>query len=361
MLKSNSKILIITPYPIGVAPSQRFRFEHFMNDLDKRFDEVIVAPFLSKNSWEILYKKGLFISKLRGVIGGYYRRWKLLLSINRYDKILIHREVAPFGFPVFSWLLRKTFKGRIIFDFDDAIWMKNFSHHNRWFSSFKRYKNAIQWMKWSDKLSCGNHWLQEFGGQYNDNTNFIPTIVDTENRHVPNKSDMPNDISIGWTGSHSTIKYLDSILPHLLPLLEETNTSFVVISNQPPSTKHSLIDFVPWNEESEINALKQFQIGVMPLPDEDWAKGKCGFKIIQYMSMGIVPVASPVGTNHQIIIENVNGVFANELEDWKKHLRELLSNSELRTKLAGNCRSRIEEHYSVNSNRDKFLNLFEFE
>ena len=133
----------------------------------------------------------------------------------------------------------------------------------------------------------------------------------------------PDRTRIGWTGSHSTLKYLDEIQPVLHKILQEYPTvEFIVIADRPPSLDvGSSVKFVPWNSETEIKDLLQFDIGIMPLPDDEWAKGKCGFKALQYMALELPAVASPVGVNSKIINHGVNGFLCNTPEEWEEALR----------------------------------------
>jgi hypothetical protein len=136
------RILFVAPYPIGLAASQRFRFEQYFSYLDEKKVEYETASFLSKRVWDVLYAKGHFFKKVFFLFLGYFRRYALLFKVHRFDYIFIHREIVPFGPPILEFVLAKVFRKKIIYDFDDAIWIKNTSESNRFFSIFKWFSNV---------------------------------------------------------------------------------------------------------------------------------------------------------------------------------------------------------------------------
>lgn len=352
------RVLVLLPYPPGRAPSQRFRIEHFTSLMAKEVGEVTLAPFLDQATWDIFYRKGKIAQKAWGLFRGYLRRYRLLFTMRRYDVIWIHRETAPMGLPVLAWCISKLWKVPYIFEFDDAIWMKNVSAGNRLFSFLKPHRNAIYLMRNSRTNVCGNAWLTDFAKTHNPNSVCIPTVVDTlqiHNREQDQTTDRP---VVGWTGSHSTMCYLELIAPQLRKVHAQVAFELVVISDQPPQFDFPEIRFIRWSAEREAEDLLEMHIGLMPLPEADWARGKCGLKLIQYMAMGIVPLASPVGVNTTIVEDGVNGIICHTPEAWETALIRLLKDTALRQDMARTCRPKIEAEYSVESQRDKFLHLF---
>ena len=217
--------------------------------------------------------------------------------------------------------------------------------------------------KWSYKVSCGNEYLCNYATLFNRNAIYNPTTIDTENLHnrslytLPNHSDK---IKIGWTGSHSTLKYLQELEPVLKRILNEYPlVEFVVIADKEPVLGDvPSVRFVPWNSDTEIIDLLQLDIGIMPLPDDEWAKGKCGFKALQYMALEFPAVASPVGVNTKIIANGLNGFLCQTLREWEDALKLLIADAELRGRMGANGRKTIVEYYSVMSNSENFLSLF---
>ena len=150
------KVLFVVPYPLNSAPSQRFRFEQYFHALEKFGISYQVAPFLHADLWKILYKKGNILKKTLGVLHGLISRVFLLFKLQAYQYIFIHREAAPVGPPFFEYLAKYVFGKKIIFDFDDAIWIENASESNKLFSKLKFFGNPAKICKIAYKVSCGN-------------------------------------------------------------------------------------------------------------------------------------------------------------------------------------------------------------
>ncbi|HXH18031.1 MAG TPA: glycosyltransferase family 4 protein [Chitinophagales bacterium] len=352
------KVLFLVPYPVGEAPSQRFRFEQYFELMRKKGIHFDVSPFLDKEAWNILYDPGKFIAKFFGIVRGFFRRVKDVLRSRSYDYVFIHREAAPLGPPLFEWLLAKVFTRKIIYDFDDAIWLPNVSESNRFFSKIKWYHKVSSICRWSYLISCGNGYLREYALLFNQNVVVNPTVVDTDNHYNQLKEHRRGKTVIGWTGTHTTVRYLDDVLPVLKKLEEESDVEIRIISNAPPSLPLTKLKFIPWNKASEIDDLLSFDIGIMPLPDEEWTRGKCGFKLIQYLSLGIPAVASPVGINPEILDDGINGYLCVTHDQWLKALRELLEHPEKRQRFGENGREKIIAHFSAGANAPLFLRIF---
>jgi glycosyltransferase involved in cell wall biosynthesis len=359
------KILFLVPYPLYEAPSQRFRFEQYIAILERNNYRVKVKSFLFLGTWRMFSSTGNVASKLKLVAIGFVNRVKTLLTSPMYDFVFIHREVAPIGPPVFEWILAKILRRRIIYDFDDAIWLTDRTAESLILKLFKWRSKVGAICRWSYKVSCGNAYLCDFARQFNTNVIFNPTTLDTENLHnpdlYPHIHQTSEKIRIGWTGSYSTLKYI-SIIESVLKkiLVRYPSVEFIVIADKKPDLQELCTwRFIQWNSNSEIVDLLQFDIGVMPLPDDEWAKGKCGFKALQYMSLCFPVVASPVGVNTQIIKPGINGFLCSTDAEWENALSVLIESPDLRKKMGRNGRQTILDHYSVISNSDNFLCLFE--
>lgn len=352
------KILILSPYPRGTAPSQRFRYEHYLPYLDPSTFDYDYHSFWSDEAWAILYKPGHKLAKALHTLSGFWRRVLLMFNLRQYDYVFLHREASPIGPPIFEFLMAKVFGKRIIYDFDDAIWLPNTSDNNKLAAVVKWHGKVRNICSWAYKISCGNEYLADFARQYNPNVVLLPTVVNTETQHNRVKDQQTGRVSIGWTGTHSTLHYLDEIYPVIQRLEQDYDFDFIVIADKAPDVKLKSLKFIPWQAATEIDDLLRMNIGIMPLSDDIWARGKCGFKAIQYMALGIPALASPVGVNGTIIQHGQNGMLCSTPDDWYKALRELLDDANLRTTLGKAARERIEGGYSVAASTSTFMGLF---
>lgn len=353
MIQSKS-ILLLSPYPWGAAPSQRFRYEHYLIR-----EEVTHAPFWSVKSWEKLYASGHWGHKIRGLLSGYTQRLLLLTRLHRYTLVYIHREATPLGPPIFEWLIARVWRKPIVYDFDDAIWLPNTSRENRW-AAWLKWPGKVRWIcRWSRIVSCGNDYLADYARQYAQEVRVIPTVVDTQQVHNRLKEQSQRSVVVGWTGSHSTLPYLQPLVPLLQDLEQDLNFETVVIADKDPKLPLKGYRFVPWTKNTEVDDLLQLDIGLMPLEDNAWARGKCGFKAIQYLSLGIPAVVSPVGVNPEIVQHSIHGFQARQPEDWKKYLRQLIRDRELRTEMGRKGRKQVVEQYSVRATRPAFQRLLQ--
>ncbi|MGN6476136.1 MAG: glycosyltransferase [Flavipsychrobacter sp.] len=186
----------------------------------------------------------------------------------------------------------------------------------------------------------------------------IPTCVDMQRGHNAKKDHDGHKVIVGWTGSHTTMFYLDIIKDALKELQQEVDFTFLVISNKKPELDLEDWQFIKWTEATEVEDLLKMDIGVMPMLENKWSEGKCGFKLIQYLSLGIPGVASPSGVNKIIIEHGVNGYLCSNAEDWKRYLKILIQDTLLRKQMGKEGYNKMLAEYSIQSQKEQFLNLF---
>lgn len=353
------KILFLTPYPLNSAPSQRFRFEQYFQFLKNETINYEISSFLDKKTWSIFYKKGYTLRKVIGILKGILKRHFILFSLYKYDKLFIHREACLIGPVYFEWLYAKVFRKEIIYDFDDAIWIKDVSAVNKSLGWLKFPNKTEKIIAYSTTVIAGNNYLADYAMKYNKHVFVIPTTIDT-NYHFPNKTIKQNEkIRIGWTGTITTNNHLKFLFPVLAKLKNKyPQVELVMISNAPIKGSSIEISYQQWNKTTEIEDLTQIDIGIMPLPDNEWAKGKCGFKGLQYMALEISTIMSPVGVNTEIIQDGENGFLAISEADWMEKLSRLIESKELREKIGKAGRKTVVERYSIEANREIFLSIF---
>ena len=353
-------ILFVVPYPEGEAPSQRFRFEQYFGILKEEGHQYTVASFLDLETWRSFYKSGSGLKKFWGIAKGFFRRLLLLPKLSQYDWVFLHREATPLGPPIFEWLITKVYKKKVIYDFDDAIWLpQDTSREGSITARLRWHHKTATICRWSYRISCGNEYLASWARQHNEKVVINPTTVDTQNLHNQLKHHQEGSVTIGWTGTHSTLRYLKSQENALYSLAKKfPELRFLVISNQPPDLQIPNLEFRPWRKETEAEDLLRMDIGIMPLTADRWTEGKCGFKALQYMALGIPAVISPVGVNTEIVEHGVNGFLADERWEWIDYLTKLVEDVSLRMEMGRRAHEKIEREFSVLSNKPKFLSLF---
>lgn len=351
------KILFWVPYPTEGA-SNRYRIEQYLPYLQIINIKYSLHPFWSSYSYKILYKPRYYFKKICFFIFGTLSRIFDLMRIMQYDIVVIHREAYPIGDPFFETILNILGKP-FIFDFDDAIYLPSGSHQNKFIKWLKRPKKIKKIIEMSKYVITGNSYLADFALKLNKNVQIIPTPVDT-NKYYPVSKGYNEKITIGWIGSATTLNFLN-IMSNVFATLSKkfNNVLFKVVGGVFSFNRVSNIINKPWILKEEIMDLNTFDIGIMPMLDNEWTRGKCGFKAILYMSMGIPCICSSVGVNKKIISDGINGFLANSDEEWIKKLSLLIQNPELRLKIGTAGRKTIEERYSLKVNAPKFIEVIQ--
>ena len=352
------KVLFLAPYPFNRAPSQRFRFEQYFKYLGKNGIHFGFRSFYSESLWQKM-SSGKVLAALPGLVAAYLTRiFHVLLSI-RYNRIFIHRELTPAGPPVYEWILARLFRKKIIYDFDDAIWLTDDETRNRFLYRMKWASKVGAVCRMSRMVSCGNEYLQSFALKCNPHSLINPTTIDMDaisgRRHVHK----PGNIIIGWTGSHTTLKYLYMIRDPLKEILKNPGITLRIICNRRPHWDINEYNFIEWSRDNEVEDLLNIDIGLMPLPDDQWTRGKCGFKAIQYLALGIPALVSPLEVNRQIVDHGSNGYYCSSAANWINYVLELAGDPLKRDKFGTSGIQKISANYSAVSNLSNFLGFFE--
>jgi glycosyltransferase involved in cell wall biosynthesis len=354
------KILFIAPHRPGRAPSQRFRYEQYLETLKEKGYEYKLSYLISEKDDRYFYNKGKFFYKAFLLFRYFFRRVSNVIEAHKYDFIFVQREAFFIGGAFFEFLFSWS-KAKLIYDFDDSIWLKNVSDANRNLDWMKSYSKTKRIIKKADIVIAGNQYLAEYAMKYSKNVKIIPTIIDTSKYRKNTEKQMSNKkICIGWSGSFTTIQHFKGAESFLEKLKEKygERLTIKVIGDAGYRNKKLDIQGLSWNKEEELHQLQSFDIGIMPLPDDQWAKGKCGLKGLQFMALEIPTIMSPVGVNTEIIQDGVNGFLARSDNEWIDKLSCLIEDESLRRKIGKNGRITVEEKYSVNVYKEAFLEIF---
>lgn len=350
--------MFLAPYPYNRAPSQRFRFEQYFQFLNSSGIRYEFRSFYSESLWRKI-SSGKFLTAFPGIIIAYMIRITHVLRSISFDLIFLHREMTPAGPPVYEWILAKLFRKKIVYDFDDAIWLTDDFTRNRILNRIKWLSKTGTICHISHKVSCGNEYLRSFALQYNPYSFINPTTIDMVALAGKCRKHKSGNITIGWTGSHTTLKYLYGITDALKEILSHPEISLTVISNRRPAWDITDYIFIEWNKDSEIEDLLTIDIGLMPLPDDRWTRGKCGFKALQYLALGIPALVSPLEVNRKIVDHGSNGYYCSETGDWINYILELAGDHLKRERFGAAGMHKISADYSTLSNRNNFLGFFE--
>ncbi|MFH1071060.1 MAG: glycosyltransferase family 4 protein, partial [Candidatus Glassbacteria bacterium] len=260
-----------------------------------------------------------------------------------------HRECFPVGPGWFERIL--TLAGRkYIYDFDDAIYLPNVARPNRLFGRLKCPGKVASIVRRSHLTIAGNRYLAEFARNAGaGRVVVLPTVVDTDRFRPPEKESTAGKLVIGWIGSPTTIEFLERFREVFDRVAERTGAAvtFRVVGGQLARPLPASVECVPWKLETEVEELHRFDVGIMPMPDNEWTRGKCAFKAIEYMAVGIPAVCSPVGINAELIEDGVNGFLADDSGAWTEILVRLAEDPGLRARIGLAGRKTVEERYSL--------------
>lgn len=353
------RALFGVPYPVGESPSQRFRFEQYLGALRDQGWGIRIISFWSPAAWRILYVKGRGFRRLLHAAAGVARMLRLLILAPGSDVIFIHRGVVPFGPPVVEWIIARVMRKKVIFDFDDAIWMPSSVTEPFWLRAAKCYWKVDKLIQWSYAVSAGNEFLRHYALALNRNSRYVPTTVDTERSHFHSRPVRPSHrVTLGWTGTHSTLPHLEALDSLLARVVNELPVCLLVIANERPRFSFNQVEVRLWSKETELSDLREVDIGLMPLPDNPWSQGKCGLKLIQYLALGIPAIATPIGVNAQIVEDGKSGYLCTKDDEWYESIRKLVRDADLRRTMGEAGRLHVLNHFSVKSNTENFLALF---
>jgi glycosyltransferase involved in cell wall biosynthesis len=345
------KILYLTKYPRNAA-SSRLRSYQYFPYLEKNGFKVTVSPLFNEKYINQLYAKQP-ISKVN-LISCYFKRFLILFTIKKFDKIVIEKELFPY---FFSWIERVLcfLNIKYIVDYDDAIFHNYDLKSNKLFLFFLKNK-IYNVMKYGGTVIAGNAYLAQKASQSGaENIVNIPTVIDINNYIVKKKEH--KKVIVGWIGSPSTFKYVEAILPVITTLLSKFNIEFHIIGSKNKLPYHSNIKYYDWKEETEVELIANFDIGIMPLDNSPWELGKCSYKLIQYMGCGVAVVASPIGMNNEVVTEGENGFLADTHQDWIDKLSLLIENENLRNTMGENGRQRVAAHYCVQNSFSTLISV----
>jgi glycosyltransferase involved in cell wall biosynthesis len=351
-------MVVLCPYPQDRAPSQRLKFEQYYADWRAHGWTVDVRPFWDETAWSILYRPGHRIAKAAALARGLARRRRDLDDALRADLVYLHLEAAPVGPP---WLERRLARAGvpIVYDIDDLVHLPHGSRANPFMRVLRSPAKVPELIGLAREVIVCTPYLADYARGFDASVTNISSTIDTD-AYVPRPArPTSSEVVIGWSGSHSTSPYLRLLDGVLRELQRELGVRVLVIGDAQFSAPGLSLEARPWRLASEVDDLREIDVGVYPLPHEEWVLGKSGLKALQYMALAIPPVVENVGVNPEIVRNGENGFLARGAEEWAERLRTLVRDPELRARLGREARRTVEERYSVRANAPRYRAVLE--
>jgi glycosyltransferase involved in cell wall biosynthesis len=354
-----TKILFIAPHRPNRSPSQRYRFEQYIPYLEKEGTVCRLAFLVTEKDDAVFYAPGKFLVKGWLMFGYFLKRVTHVFLAFQFDVVFIQREAFFIGGAFFERLFKWTGK-KIIFDFDDAIWLPNVSEGNKkwlWLKSLNKTGDII---KLSDHVVAGNNYLAAYAKNFNSTITVIPSTVDLNFYTIDPNQPKRDYVTIGWSGSPTTVPYFQLLEPVFIKLKKKygSRLKFTLLGDQSYCNNELEIQGIKWTNENEVAVIQTFDIGIMPMPDDEWSKGKCSMKGIQYMALAIPTIMAKAGMNLEVIQDGVNGFLAASELEWEEKLSCLIEQEELRNRLGNAGKKTIDEKYTTQAQLSQFRLLF---
>lgn len=341
------RLLALVQKPAGLAPNQRFRLEQWAPFLERDHGIAVeFEPFESPPLTRMLYQRGGTVRKIGLVLGDAWRRRDAVARARAFDAVVILRESSLLGG---AWVERALARAGVpfVFDFDDAIWLWSASGPNGAMTLARCPWKVVESCRLAAAVTVGNEFLADYARTYNQNVALVRTSIDVERFRVAPEPDAA-PFTVVWTGSHSTLAHLETARDAIEALGREMPLRVRVVCDvSPPAYEHATLDFRAWSAEREAADLAAGHVGIMPLPNDAFARGKCGCKALQYMAIGRPVVVSPVGINRDVVTDGVSGYWADGTDQWVARLRRLATDPGLRAAMGAAARERVLDGFTA--------------
>jgi glycosyltransferase involved in cell wall biosynthesis len=343
------RTLVLTPSLYDSAPGARFRIEQWARYLQPDGYEFTFVPFEDRQLHDCLYRPGFELRKAWLLCKAFFRRIAESIKVSRYDVVFLHREASVIG-PALIERLIAMCRVPLVYDFDDPVWMPYRSPVNHRFAALKFPAKTAAICRLSNHVIAGNRFLGQYASRYSASVSIVPSTVDLHRYGKRRRRENPNLVTLGWTGSHSTLPFLEALAPVLRRLAAERAFRLVVISHMDSLKIPGLnveIEARRWSADKEAADLADIDIGLAPFPDAGWTPLRCHGKVLQYMASAIPAIASPIGIIPEYIDDGVTGYLAASEADWLQKLIRLIDDAGLRECIGTAGRTVVQSRYSA--------------
>jgi glycosyltransferase involved in cell wall biosynthesis len=341
-------VLVLTPYLYGTAGGPRSSIELWERVLEPRGISFEYAPFESQRLNEILYQQGHSVEKVKEMVRSYARRIADLRRVSDFDAVLIYREAALIGPAVIERLVAR--RRPILYQLDDPLYVPYRAPTNGYLSHLKVFGKVGSIARRSRVVVVNSPQHLEYATRFAADVRTVPSVVDADVYTYRPKEEVEGPVTIGWSGSVSTAPNLRVIRPALEELGKRDDVRLHFIGAQSfdlPEVRHTS---QAWSAETEVEDLRRFDIGLLPLPVDEWTKRKFYLKLVQYMALGIPAVCTPLGANPEVVEDGVTGFLASTQDEWLTAIDRLVTNPALRRAMGARAAEVAADRYTVQAN-----------
>jgi glycosyltransferase involved in cell wall biosynthesis len=350
-------VLTLIPNRYGFSPGQRSSIELWEQVLKPAGINIHYAPFESERLRQILYQSGHQLEKAAEMVRSYVERVRLLRNLQDYDAVFVYREAALLGPAFLEKMIARRGKP-IIYQLDDPLYIPYRSPSNGYLSYLKFFGKVADICRLSTVVIVNSSHHRQFAEQYNKNIWQVPSIVDTK-QYVFRPETLETDrVCIGWSGSPTTVNNLRLVADALRELSPRVDHDVHLIGGTTFDLPGVRYTAQMWNAETEVADLRKMQVGMVPVPVNEWNKRKFFMKSAQYMALGIPPVATSIGSNPEVIEHGGTGFLANSTDEWVEYLEMLIRDHDLRLRMSHQAAKVAQERYSLEANAGKVIQAF---
>lgn len=351
------KVLFLTQTS-QIGASARYRVYQYLDYLSESGIDYTISAAVSDNILKNYLELDKSFTKFQFYMSQFFKRITEITKANKFDIIFLQRDIIVHFYPILERLL-VSFNKNIIFDFDDVLYLYPSGKTPKFLFRLLWDKEKIaRIIKLSKHVIAGNEFLRGYATRFTKNVTVIPTSIDLSlyNLNIQPRP-MAERTVIGWIGSQGTFNYLKNIFPLFVEMAKKYNIELKVVGARGPQINGLKISYKDWSLDTEINDIYSFDIGVMPLLNDEWSQGKSATKLLQYMAAGVPAVASCVGVNKEIVQDGVNGFLAGSHNEWIEKISCLIDNKTFSGKMCQEARKTIERHYSTEVNAPKLIKV----
>ena len=349
------RVLFIATYPADMAPGQRYRFEQYFSAIRRTGGKVRLSPFYSRRAYRIMHGPGRLAFKIGMTLWGFARRLGDLVRARFYDAVFIYREVSPVDLYALEAALLAVARYSL-YDFDDSIWIQNTSDANRAFRFLKSGNKVSRIIARADRTLVANSYLAAYARKEGGRVHIMPTTIDAATYHKEIDYRTTPPLTVGWTGSNTTLQYLVSLMPVLERVFDRVPFKLRVVGgSEIDLTTRIPVELVYWTSEREVADLLPMDVGINPMPVVPWTQGKSSLKAMQYMALGIPTICVRYDFSEALIRDGESGLLAGGDTEWEEALLRLLSDAPMRERIGRNGRETIQSEFTNTVHEERFL------